>query len=271
MPDERGSVTNTSGEELFTDEALGLNGAGSDPQAGVQSSPNSDKDVQEPPDFGGLPFKSVEDFVKGHKSLQDEYRRSREDLFKMQEYLRAIAPMLERLNQAPQAGPKEEEPDIPKFLEDFIQSGPKAVEGIAGKHFDQRWKAFEKEQLTPLQERLDKLERKEQIDLFMQENPSLNSDDEDALLDVIRTTPWLRNMNASAYEKLEAALGQLLKKEPTRFSSRKDGERQAVNQGWSSMKTAASSVGPKAGSRPKEPKDEFDEVLDLDARTWKRL
>ncbi len=261
MPDiERSPNANTEGDAGFSDAALGVE---STPEVQSPQGATGEEGGQEVQNFEGLPFKSTQEFVKGHKSLQEEYRKSRDEIYQLQNYLRQVAPMLAQLQQ----GSRKEDPfDIPKFLESFIQGPDKAIDSRADRRIEARLKDFTDRQFAPLQMELNKLRTEKEIDRFMGDHPEINSDDENALLDVFRATPWLRNMQGSISEKLDAALMVLSRKEPTRFSGRQDADRAAASRNLTSMKQSASSIGAKGGAKAKPgPKDEFDEVLEADA------
>lgn len=268
MPDERVPQTNTTPDPL-SDEGLGLSKP--DEQSGttdgVQSSPDSQGDGQDgaqTPDFGGLPFKSMDEMVKGHKNLQTAYRDTRTKLYQMEQYLQSIAPQLEALRQPKGGAP--EPVDIPKFLEEFIQQGPAAISRIAGKDIDNRLQT----QLGPVMAQIQKLQNDREIDRYMGEHPEINSEDEDALLEIIYATPWIQRLNGTVSEKLDAALGALLRKDPTHFSSRATQAKTDNSRDLNAMKQSAGMVGTKAGTRQKAAKDEFDEVLEQDTASRAR-
>lgn len=260
---EKEVVATNSPDDLFSDEALGLSDVPEEKEVtdGEQSSPTSTGEgevKEEKPTFGGLPFKSQDEFIRSHKSLQESYRQSREEIYRLKEMIQQFKPLLEQVQKG-QVQPQPEV-DIPTFLEDFLKTGPKAIEQVAGKTLEDRWKKFEQEHFSGLRQEVQKLRDERQIDRFLADHPEVKDEDEDALIDIVRATPWIRKMDASLYEKLEAAYDRLTRKEPTRFSSRSGKESQTLT----SMKQAASSVGTKAGTRQRAAKDEFDEVLERD-------
>ncbi len=249
-------VTDT--EVDLSDEGLGIDASAS-PEPEVAAAPEVQAPAA-PADFGG--FKSSDELIKAHKDLQGLYQKSRNDFYQMQEQLRQLTPIVQEYQKSKQAPPpKEEEFDIPRFLETFINGPDKAINSIAGKHFEAQLKKFAEDQLTPLQRELEQMRNEKAVDRFMSEHSELTAEDEDALLNVIRETPWIQGI-AAVSDKLDAAYSMLLRKEPTRFSERSEATPQ--RQGLQQIKQAASSMGAKAGTRARQNKDEFDEVLDLD-------
>lgn len=264
---------NTDASDL-SDAALGVPEVGVDLDVDVQSQANSNEElgdeevgVEAKPDLGGLPFKNIPDFVSGHKSLQESYRSAKTELYQLQEQMRQIAPLLQKLQSGQGVAPQVEEAvDIPKFLETFITTGPKAIQGLADKAIEAKFKEFQERSLGPLQLELARMKGEKEIDKFISDNPELDDSDEEALMDIVRGTPWISKMQGTVGEKLDAALSVLTRKEPSRWSTRAEAKpRQSAASAVASMKQSASTIGVKAGTRQRALKDEFDEVLDINS------
>jgi hypothetical protein len=118
---ERTAVIDTKDEELFSDASLGIDGGGDSATGEDLSTGETSKDVEPSTadgseqrdtnelDFGGLPFKELNEFVGAHKSLQDAYRTSRTELYQVKQQLSQILPLIQQW-QKEKTAPKAEEP-----------------------------------------------------------------------------------------------------------------------------------------------------------------
>jgi len=258
--------TNATEVDPLSDQGLEVGSPENDASTGDEGSPEGaqsdpvdgqQRDVVTP-DFGGLPFKEISELVNAHKSLQGSYTKSRQELFNLQRQMEQITPILRQWQAEKQkAQTPQEKVDIPKFLETFIEKGPDALTPLIEKMVEARLGNFQGQLLSPIQQELNQIRTNSSVDKFMATHPEVTDADEDAIIEIMQENPWLEQIQ-SLPNRLEMAYNMLLRKEPQRFASRN-----ANSAALNDMKSAASNVGTKSGSRGRVGKDEFDDVLSV--------
>lgn len=221
--------------------------------------------------FGDLPFKSSEEIVSAYKNLQSAYANDRIRMTELSTHLQNIAPMLKEIQISKGRTEVEAEDDVAKSLAAFIESGPNKtfasfLEKNLTKHLDPAIKPL-LEKVTRLEERENRREQEGVIDRFISAHKDLTTQDEQALVDIIRSTPRISKM-PDLSDRLEAALERFIARDPSGYASRSVVPTNTVvisDPALADAKKGASTLGGKAGGKgPTPAKDEFDGVLDRD-------
>lgn len=247
------------------------------PSATVDEQPDGTQDA--PPEpvadtpqsaFGDLPFKSNEEIVQAYKNLQTAYANDRIRMNELSQHLQTIAPLLKNIQMEKGRTEAEAEDDVAKSLAAFIENGPnKTFASILEKDLPKRLEPVVK----PLDERLRKIEEREarrdqeaEIDRFIAKHKeTLTVQDEQALVQIVQTTPWIAKLPTMT-DRLDAALDKLIARDPGGYASRgKSATATVVDRNLQAAKNGANLTGGKGGGRgPTPATDEFDAVLARD-------
>jgi|TARA_R100001530_G_C4320527_1_gene155568 hypothetical protein len=232
-----------------------------DPQADPTAQAGADdpiQQVEEEFDFGGLPYKDLDSAVTGHKSLQTEHLRVKTQLFKVQQQMKEILPLLKNLKEG---GTKEEvEESVDDFLNRFVQD-PKGVLQESNKQPDDPRFATILGELTA--NRVNTATAQ-----FSNNHPELDANDEAALEQILMSNPRLTNLGdnptiESIIDSLETALAHHIKSNPGVYATKLAKIRETKEAGLNDAKAAAG-VGGKGGSIAdgQANRDAFDDILD---------
>lgn len=225
----------------------------------VEQPPTSGDGSQGSPDpvneFEGLPFQDFAALKEGYKNLQRSYTQERIGSLEMAKRLKELEAATKATTPTTKAEAAEKQDTLARIK--ALLEDPDAV-------LDQRIKPLET-RLNELSKDNLALKREKELNSFYKDVEDagfgkLTDEDEQELLLIIRQSPWLAS--APLTHQLTTALNALLRREPTRFTSRSTAPKDSKD--LTAAKRAAG-VAPKGGSKASAgAKDEFDDVLDLD-------
>ena len=205
-------------------------------------------------DLEGLPFKSAKDLVKAYKELQS-HSTKRDQGF--QEVLGLVKSLVESVKQGQPVGEVKKTQDPQAFVDAFTANPEAVLNKLISTAVQQ---AVEKH-VNPLNQNISSLSAKTEMDKFLSDHPELEDTDITELLKVIDEYPELLGKP----NRLERFYKLLLADHPE-IKDKIGKQKENLERTANAAKKAAS-VGGKKATDPKKtsPKDEFDEVLELDA------
>ena len=229
---------NNPEEEQVEEAASGDSGVSGD---------EAEKPVVNEPDFGGLPFKSVEELVKAHKELQGHSTRRNQEYASMQQVLQQVVPLLNKKEQA------EVKEDPEAFVKAFVEN-PKAV---LGELINAVLQGQVQKTLAPIQGQVGSIGSKMELQEFQRNHPEFGDAEANLLSQIMDKYPEVgrRSDRLEAWHKLMLAehpeVGEKLKQKKV-----------SLEASAAEAKKAAALGGNKS-TNPKPPADEFDDLINL--------
>jgi hypothetical protein len=204
-------------------------------------------------DAGGLPYKDLNSFVTGHKSLQTKNLRTEAELTTLRKQMQDMVPYLRSLRQD----------STKKSVDDHLNSFVKDPEGMLSEFINKT----STEQLAPILRELAANRISTAANKFTESHKELSEEDELALEQILVTHPNLTNLGNNATiedieNSLEIALAIHIKSDPIKYAEKLAFIKTKKEAGLESAKTAAG-VGGKGGSIAdgQATKDVFDDIL----------
>jgi hypothetical protein len=200
----------------------------------------------EPIDLGGLPFKSIPDFVKAHKELQGTFTKTSERVKELESTLSRVLQLLPRQEAAAAKAGIAEDPKA--FLEAFLENPINALNTLIQRAMNSEYSSKVGPALE--QVRMDRINA--QVDHFLGQHPELQEEDQDKLLKIMDDYPEIARKDnpMERYYRILVADHPEIK------------ERAGIP--LKTAKQAASLGGKKATVSKSASTDPFDEVLELE-------
>lgn len=202
---------------------------------------------------------SIADLTARLASMEKASVDGRIESYDLRRQISELTASLKEKSLASGSTEKEANEDVAAMLAAFIEKGPnKTFESYLEKNL----KKYLDPVVTPLQQEVARLQKEKQVDQFLNTHKDVTVEDEKALIEIINTIPYIKNMQGSVRDKLDAAYSVFVSRDPNAYL-----KRSAVSTPDASLanaKKGASTLGTKPGSVKVTDGDEFDKVLELD-------
>lgn len=196
----------------------------------------------------GTSFKDVASLAQGYKNIQrlvaSKDREIREISQKFNELLYYIQQSQQQRGQQPQEQP-----------EDFWNRFTSKPKETMAELIEARVQEALQKVVNPLQSDLGSLRNQSEVQTFLRAHPEFTEADEDAMVEILRQKPWLRNSPTRLEDAYEILHGRRARETRTRDANTNAVKDAKISAGLGGKKSAV----PNLGNR-----DEFDAVLEDD-------
>lgn len=255
-------ITAAKEEDLATEEATAASRAG----PAAQAAPTPATPIEE--GAGGENTEITD--------LKAELTRKTAELYKAQQQIQRIVPMIQRGTGTQSAGDQKVSPEqAEEVLKRFVNDPNGHMDGRIKEIVGNLLKA----EIGPLRGELSASRADSSISSFMREHPELGKDAEEKIGKILDANPHLTQLGpnptaARINASLEDALGRLIRQDPKGYAASLEASEKGPDQNIQNAKNAAGGLGNKGGSAvttPQTENDPFDDVLDLNKRGQERF
>lgn len=242
MPDTKDITVENDLESAFADPV-------EDTAAPDTATPDTTPVVNEP---------SVADLTARLASMEKASVDGRIESYDLRRQISELSAALKEKSLATGSTEKEANEDVAAMLAAFIEKGPnKTFESYLEKNL----KKYLDPAVKPLQQEVERLRKEKQVDQFLNEHKDVTVEDEKTLIEIINTTPWIKSMQGSVTDKLNAAYSQFISRDPKAYLGR-NAPAAPADASLANAKKGAATLGTKPGSVKVTEGDEFDKVLE---------